>query len=291
MSALYNPVDVSLAEGLQTVDFVFVALATISVFDYAINLDDEVMFILNSRWTSAKVVYIICRYTPFLIWGVQGPLILETNMDPSVCLPLFAGTTGLTMIILCGSEYIFLLRTYALWACSRRVQVVLLASFVVILVPIVTVLAKYQTTVTTSKPPLSIMPGCNLQSHNQTFLAAYALLVLFELEVFILSVYRVLKYYRDSRSQLLKILARHSIFYFACALALGLMNICAVFFLPNYFSGFFGVFQAIAQGLLVTKMQFYLWKADQEPMLPSLSTIDFPNVVAERTGVQYHCQM
>ncbi|KAG2119377.1 hypothetical protein DEU56DRAFT_836639 [Suillus clintonianus] len=60
-------------------------MATFWTYDYACSLHQEWTFLLQSRWTKVKGLYIVTRFVPFLL--LIGHLYLNfiPNENPDVC--------------------------------------------------------------------------------------------------------------------------------------------------------------------------------------------------------------
>ncbi|KAH7924143.1 hypothetical protein BV22DRAFT_530194 [Leucogyrophana mollusca] len=265
MSVLYDPADVAVGQNLQVLNYLLVSFVTLLAFDYIINLEHEVAYLFNAKLSISKCIYLVCRYVPLVLSGVQWPLSLASNIDMNACSTLFQITTWLTLIILSCVECIFLLRTYALWSCSKRVLIVLLSSLAAAVIPVITVLAVYQSSIFDlfSQPPIPFISSCYQQGLEYAFFVCYLLLLVFETEIFLFTIYRVHVHCRHARGSLLKILAKHGVLYFVFSLLFSVTNILVIFLLPSYYSSVFGVLQTLAQALLATRMQLSLWKADQ----------------------------
>ncbi|KAG1837098.1 hypothetical protein DFJ58DRAFT_816689, partial [Suillus subalutaceus] len=63
----YSADDVTAARSLQLLAYLYASMATFWIYDYICSLYEEWTFLLRSRWTKVKALYIITRYVPFLI--------------------------------------------------------------------------------------------------------------------------------------------------------------------------------------------------------------------------------
>ncbi|KAH7904170.1 hypothetical protein BJ138DRAFT_1184198 [Hygrophoropsis aurantiaca] len=282
MSAMYDPADIAVAIDIQQLDCVLVAVVALYLFDYALNFDAEVAYILSGKFSITKCLYLACRYLPIALAGVQWPTNFASNINMDDCAVLLSLNLWLTVTILCCSEGIFLCRVYALWGCSKRILMILLSSFMITLIPVIVIMGNSQASMTVSDLLTEVSPlitgNCFPEPPDQTYFMSYVLLLLFEAEIFLFTAYRVHIHYRHERGYLLKVMAKHGIFYFIFALLFSLTNILVIFLLPTYYCATFGVLQALSQALLVTRMQLQLWTADQDSSsasLPLTSTIAF----------------
>ncbi|KAG2751464.1 hypothetical protein P692DRAFT_20830709 [Suillus brevipes Sb2] len=66
MQMEYSADIVVAARSLQT--YTVPSTATFWIYEYASSLQQELIFLLRSRWTKIKVLYIVTRYMPFLLF-------------------------------------------------------------------------------------------------------------------------------------------------------------------------------------------------------------------------------
>ncbi|EGO21110.1 hypothetical protein SERLADRAFT_410612 [Serpula lacrymans var. lacrymans S7.9] len=143
---------------------------------------------------------------------------------------------GLQALSLFIAELIFTLRTYALWGHSKRCWAIVVGIVVLM---------------TIDQGPSICLPLVSI---------AYALLIVYEVEILLFSLYRALIHYRSTRSPLLRVLLQHNIFYFSCGLVIffGAWHLLSRRSIPYYTS-----LQVVIHAILVTRMQIDLWKSDQ----------------------------
>ncbi|KAG2145652.1 hypothetical protein BD769DRAFT_1416899 [Suillus cothurnatus] len=206
--------------------------------------------------TLTKGLFLGCRYTPFAICAmhVRGTLVTgcavfaESNI-------LFLG-----IILLCA-ECVFVLRTYALWNCDRRVRIALLVLYLAFFCgTIILVLAcGLQLKIA------NFTPGCN--SHTSVsanfILAPYILLLLLEIEIVGLTFYRMIRHYRATRCQLLTLIAQYNVGYILAELLFTMINIATICFVPGDYGPVLEASQIVAQDLLASRMQLDLWKLNR----------------------------
>ncbi|KAG1739400.1 uncharacterized protein EDB91DRAFT_381959 [Suillus paluster] len=72
---VYSADAVTAARSLQTYTYIYTSAATFWTYDYACSLHQELGFLLRSRWTKVKGLYIVTRYTSFSPF--RGTSILE----------------------------------------------------------------------------------------------------------------------------------------------------------------------------------------------------------------------
>ncbi|OAX40699.1 hypothetical protein K503DRAFT_589082 [Rhizopogon vinicolor AM-OR11-026] len=237
----------------RVVNYVFIVVVTSVVYDFLTNLDDELDYLLNSRTTLAKVLFIACRYIPFVLCALHVPMAF--GVIGEAC-PWIAQSIIVSCVTLMScAECIFALRTYALWNFNRRVRMVLLISFLALLCGVATLVVACGVTMTKT----TFTAGCYAGPVPTNFiLAPYILLLLLEIEIVCLTFYRMMKYYYTTRCRLLTLVTQYSIGYIFAGLFVTVLNIIAIAFLPEY-GLILEVVQIIGQALLATRMQLALW--------------------------------
>ncbi|KAG1854582.1 hypothetical protein F4604DRAFT_1801893 [Suillus subluteus] len=127
----------------------------------------------------------------------------------------------------CG---VFVLRTYALWNCDRRVRIALLVSYLGFFcgMTILVVASGLQSNIA------NFAPGCYTKIVG-------------------LTLYRMIRHYRATRCRLLTLLAQYSVGYILAGL---------LFTIGDYGPMLEGS-QIVAQGLLATRMQLDLWRLNR----------------------------
>ncbi|KAG1854560.1 hypothetical protein F4604DRAFT_1801681 [Suillus subluteus] len=231
-------------------------LMTVVVYDFVTNLGDELHYLLGSRMTLAKGLFLGCRYSPFAICALH------------VRSTLVAGCPGLTesnilllgIVLLCA-ECIFVLRTYALWNCDRRVRIALLILYLALCCGMIILVLACGLHLKTTK----FTSACYSDSSMPTnlILAHYILLLLLEIEIVGLTVYRMIRYYRTTRCRLLTLMAQYNVGYILAGLLFTIINIVTIRFVPGDYRPVLEASQIVAQGLLATRMQLDLWRLNR----------------------------
>ncbi|KAG1854556.1 hypothetical protein F4604DRAFT_1259516 [Suillus subluteus] len=179
------------------VNNVFIVLVTVVVYDFVTNLGDELDYLLGSRMTLAKGLFLGCRYTPFVICAIHA----RTSLSPSAegCPGLAESSILLLGIVLLCAECVFVLPTYALWNCDRRVRIALLVSYLGFFcgMIILVVASGLHSNIA------NFAPGCYTDASVSAdfILAPYIFLLLLEIEIVGLTLYRMIRHYRATRSR------------------------------------------------------------------------------------------
>ncbi|KAH7904814.1 hypothetical protein BJ138DRAFT_1106506 [Hygrophoropsis aurantiaca] len=108
------------------------------VFDYCINVNAEVTWTWDTKWTLVRVLFLLARYVPFILVPVCIYSLAELNgLHPTDdlrinfllinCLPWGGATTGMITISIAAAEGLLLIRTWVLWGKKWVVLIALTA--------------------------------------------------------------------------------------------------------------------------------------------------------------------
>ncbi|KAG1728321.1 hypothetical protein EDB19DRAFT_1913823 [Suillus lakei] len=241
--------------------YICMAQVTFWTYDYACLLHEEWTFLLRSRWTRIKGLYIIARYVPFFLSTAYLWLTLTPDENVNTCRMLTNIYACFAVISLTCSECFFILRTYALWDNNRIVLVaMMLTLFATIVSSIVIVfIASATSDVTTSAIPG--IPGCSLHAQDVRFFLPYIILFVFQLGLISLTLIRVIQSWRLAKGHLHAILVKHNICYYACGLPLNVLLPILVSD-PIYYS-LLQDSQVFILAILATRMHLHLWHIDR----------------------------
>ncbi|TFY65696.1 hypothetical protein EVG20_g5397 [Dentipellis fragilis] len=91
------------------------AASTLLIYDHLITLPNEENIIWGSRWTIAKVVFILDRYSAFVSVGLCVYADLVSNISTATCHALYIVNAWTLVLGFTVSEAILVIRTYAIW--------------------------------------------------------------------------------------------------------------------------------------------------------------------------------
>ncbi|OAX34057.1 hypothetical protein K503DRAFT_786051 [Rhizopogon vinicolor AM-OR11-026] len=264
---------------IVTVNLSFlVALATLWIYDYVTTLDEELPFILEFSWRTAKCLYLACRYLPFVYLGATLFRTLDQHPMLSMCETYYSLNSYLGGVIVFAAESIFFMRAYAIWDRSRWILWVFIVSVILILTPIVAILVEYNASTTVTDELAPGISGCSKTGEGSIIFVVYVLIVICETEILLLTLYRAIVKYQHRRqgTNVLKTLIQHNIFYYACGLIhdlrdhLGITDLIGV---QASYSDIASSTQIAAHAILVTRMHRELWRSNNESSYPEQYTL------------------
>ncbi|KAG2078744.1 hypothetical protein BDR04DRAFT_331887 [Suillus decipiens] len=252
----YSANDIAAAKILQYLAYICVSLITFWTYDYMCSLDYEWTYLLQSRWTMVKCLYILARHTPDAELICCASVTLTPDENIEACRVFISIYSGFAVISLTCSECFFVLRTYVLWSNNKLVLYAMLsilfavmASFVGIwfnavatsryclcsrLSQLIFVYIHCALIVSTSAiPGIPGIPGCYRTSSNANLYLPFILLFVFQLGLVSLTLIRTIRNWRITRSPLYAALVKHNIFYYACGLLFSALNFIVPMIFPN----------------------------------------------------------
>ncbi|KAG1799607.1 hypothetical protein EV424DRAFT_1648082 [Suillus variegatus] len=236
----------------------------IQTYDYTCSLHEEWSFLLRSRWSKMKGLYIVTRYLPFIFLATNLSMYFTLNEGSGKCRVLENTQSGLGIVLVIVSESFFILRTYVLWNKNRILLVAILSTFFIFLVASFSIVFATGVTGVTAPYWTSAdlgITGCYSSTGFQYFIA-FLLLSVFELGLMILTLIRAVQNWRINLSRLYVVLVNHNISYYACGF---LTNIITSLLLQNFYETILYNFQFIMLAILATRMHLHPWQVNQHP--------------------------
>jgi len=202
---------------------VAVGSAALIFYDWLLTCDDELNFLWRrGKITYGRVLFIMARY-PGLACAIVGLLPLTTTSNNA--------TTCLTVVTILSSELILAMRTWAIWERSRAILVFLVVLTIACATPAIAVVERdVVTAVVVSSATSSGMQRCRtlMSAIKLAWVVPYLVVIVYEVVVLFLTLYRVLRLHKDFpslRSKLLDVLWIDGVIYFVFMLALGIVNV------------------------------------------------------------------
>ncbi|KAJ8597108.1 hypothetical protein M405DRAFT_928373 [Rhizopogon salebrosus TDB-379] len=258
-----DAVQVASARSLLTYTYIYASVATFWIYDYVCSLHDEWTFLLRSRWTKVKGLYIVTRYAPFLLLTGRLYLDFSPNEDSKKCRTVSNILESFAFISIICSECFFILRTYALWNQNKIVLGAMLTAALAVVVTSISVLFFTTTIAPFETSAIPGITGCYETSGAFGLFLPFLLLFAFELGLASLTVICAIQSWRTTSNRLLTVLLTHNVFYYACGLFFSAVNVLTSRFLHYAYHAMFEQLQIMILAILATRMHLQLWHADQ----------------------------
>ncbi|KAF8513376.1 hypothetical protein JB92DRAFT_2924073 [Gautieria morchelliformis] len=211
-----------------------VAALAMLTYDCAITFDDEFEFVWKRRWSLGKILFIFNRYFGLLslLSIVMGAVFMrgmykcpDATLDTS-CHGFIWWNITSEVITIATAEIILILRIYAVYNCSRRLLLVMIALLVVAIA-------------CSSWLAISILstgdgtPGCPIGTAPSHAFFFWIPFLIFETFLMALMLFKGWRVYRsEGGSRLLHLIIRDSLFYFWVIFMTLLAN-CIVWVTPS----------------------------------------------------------
>ncbi|KAG1739468.1 uncharacterized protein EDB91DRAFT_1336797 [Suillus paluster] len=278
----YSSNDIAAATSLQAFTYMYVSLTTFWTYDYVCSLRQEWIFLLRSRWTKVKGLYIVTRHLPFLPLTMNLYLSFTPNKNLGECRTLENICSGLSMLSIICSECFFILRIYALWDNNRIVLAVMLSAFLAFVVAGISIAFDNTVSASYATSPIPGITGCYQSSDSVQLFIPFLLSSVLELGLMILTLIRAIQNWRGTNSHLYVVVLKHNILYYACGLCesahahanpfsvliymiilvpkvFSVANIFTSLFLNYAYHAMLHDFQFIILAILATRMHRHLW--------------------------------
>lgn len=255
--------------GKQSDAYANLAGLAVLAFDYCITLDDEVRWVWGRKWDAGRCIFTLARYLPF----------------PGLSLTIFAAfqavsfkqcndtvingyvSNVLHIVSILAAEGLILIRTWAFWGCSRILLISMIALAVVFTA------ASMTTTNIVDKlvPGVDLWPGiCNFTT-SRTSSIQYGFLVLYELILLSLIVYRWLHHYHSTGSKLVYVLYRDAVIHVVFMIVFSVANIINTAIGAQYYNEYIDSLQVTIHSVLSARIFFHLRQtndAEHNTVLP-----------------------
>ncbi|KAG0698827.1 hypothetical protein DFH29DRAFT_81585 [Suillus ampliporus] len=261
MQAEYlSDTDIAAATSLQTYTYICTSMATFWTYDYAWSLQEEWTFLLGSRWTKVKGLYIITRFMPFLVIATNLYLNFTPTENTNKCQTLINMDLSFGIISATCSEAFFVLRTYVLWNNNKFVLAAMLTGFLGVLAgSIGTCFTAYNAT---APYATSAVPGITGCSSSANLYIPFILLFALQLGLFSLTLIRAIQNWRTANGTMYTVLIKHNIFYYACGLLFSAVNVLTLLLLEYQYRSMLQDLQFIILAILALRMHLYLWQIE-----------------------------
>ncbi|KIJ12969.1 hypothetical protein PAXINDRAFT_14184 [Paxillus involutus ATCC 200175] len=245
------------------------SIASLFIFDYFYQLEDEVTFIWSrGDWSVGKALFVLTRYIPFIIIPLALCSAFATNLDVHICETLLYIITILQIVAITLSEVIFGLRAYAMWNRNKAVLAFPLTFAAQVYVAAVGfILQLFLPAVTFGESPTAMISGCYETGSSSVIFAVFVVIMFVEAVTTTLTLYRAFRYFQHAPNSLSENMTRGGVFYCVTMFSMSVANVLLIFLLPAHYTYIFTVYQTVMHTVLATRMQLHLRKVDQHTYL------------------------
>ncbi|KAG2054065.1 hypothetical protein BDR06DRAFT_1008034 [Suillus hirtellus] len=277
----YSTDDVATARSLQFAQYMYTAMATFWIYDYACSLHEEWTFLLRSHWSKTKCLYIVTKYLPFIFIITGLYTSFTPNENPIKCGMLVNITSVLGMIAATCADCFFIIRTYVFWNKNKILLAAIVGTYLVssqsthhtqasgksisqlCLVGSVSIIVDTTASVAYVTSPIPSITGCYQSSTSDRMFIPFVLFSVFGLGLMILTLIRAMQSWWRNTSRLYIVLMNHNILYYACVFLFSIMNIFTSLLLQETYQTVLDGIQFIALATIATRMHIHLWQTNQ----------------------------
>ncbi|OJA17502.1 hypothetical protein AZE42_09410 [Rhizopogon vesiculosus] len=263
-------------------------MATFWAYDYACSLDHEWTFLLGTRWTKIKGLYVVTRYVPFLFFIGHLYLNFIPNENPdkcqmlnTVCETYYQSSAPNNIYALGQQQHRALSNAVHLFCESHTLTALQARGRCISQGAIVASIAVVSTTIATAPYETSGIPGitgCYQGTGSfRLFFVPFLLLLAIELGLLCLTLIRAIQSWRTGNA-LYSVLLKHNIFYYACGPFFSMVNMLITLLLEYAYNALFQNFQIIILAILATRMHLHLWHSERRIHGSALSVIPMSDV-------------
>lgn len=247
------------------------------------------MFLFCSRWRRVKLLYVVTRYTPFLLFAAHLHMNFAPDDISDTCQFVNNICSCLSVILFVCSESFFVLRTYVLWDNNKVVLAAMLLAFVTLFAGAMAAVFSVTANAPFETSSIPGITGCYQSSGSTGLFVPYLLLFVLELMLISLTLTCAIRKWRASDDRLYVVILKHNVFYYACGLGFSIVNVLTSLLLDYAYSGMFQDFQGIIHAILATRMHLHLWhvnRTDDPGVFTSITLSDLtPTTYTESSGL------
>ncbi|KAG1884000.1 hypothetical protein F4604DRAFT_232485 [Suillus subluteus] len=259
----YSSDDIAAAMSLQFSTYICTSMATIWIYDYAYSLHEEWTFLLRSRRSKVKGLYIVARYLPPILLTANLYLNVTSDENPGKCWVLGNIDSGLGVASVVFSECFFILRTYVLWNKNKILLAAMLSTAFAFIVASFSVAFTVTVPAAFATSAIPGITGCYQTSTDFRLFTLFLLLSVFQLGLMMLTLIRAIQSWRINPSRLYVVLVKHNIFYYTCGFLFSVLNIFTSLLLQYAYNAMLYDFQVMILAILATHMHRHLWQMNQ----------------------------
>ncbi|KAG1789002.1 uncharacterized protein HD556DRAFT_1399858 [Suillus plorans] len=241
------------------------------VFDYCLMLPQEVQLIWGKNWGIIRVLFTLTRYATLMGTAMTTYAAVTDQSKYTSCATFDNVSYGLLIF-----------RTWAFWHQNKKTLVWLLvvAAFSILGAVGVTRVAGILHIAGPQTPPVD-QTGCIFENGKDDAIQ-YGFLIIYELALMILTIYKRFNFYKDARGRLATILYRDGMIYMTCIIMASFANILIALVAPGTYADILDAPQLVIHGVLASRILLNLQHENHQSGSAIIDAI-FPMVDMCRT--------
>lgn len=242
--------------GFQTAQYFTVGAMAAVVFDYCLTIPQEVQLIWGRKWDVIRVVFTLTRYVTFMGTAMTTYAAVTDRSHYISCATFNAVSYSSHLISIIAAEGLLIFRTYAFWGQNKKLLVFLLVLAAFSIVGAVGVSEVVSILRLVNSPGFD-PTGCVFGSGKRSTIQ-YGFLILYELVLMILTIYKRFNFYKGVRSRLVTTLYRDGMIYMTCIIMVSFTHIVIALVVPGAYTNILDAPQLVIHGVLASRIIFNL---------------------------------
>ncbi|KAH8810377.1 hypothetical protein DL96DRAFT_1759993 [Flagelloscypha sp. PMI_526] len=268
----------------KTIIYCDVSAFWLMLYDYCISFGLERSVIWTSRWNSSKVLYLLTRYTVFVVSALELTWMSVSGGNVQLCGPLLITLTSkslfdstvliflIQLVFRCSgmafAGAIFTLRTIAVFNRSKRFNFILFALYGLFFaagIVFMVIFARANAHGSLRLP--NEWPGCMLLARApRKLLVGFILVLVFETIVCVMMLWHGFTHYRVgiARVRLIRVIYQDAVVFYVTLLMVSIANVVTLA-IPGAFTYAITHFQLVLHSVLACRVILHIREEAQPP--------------------------
>ncbi|KAI0342229.1 hypothetical protein BDW22DRAFT_1429098 [Trametopsis cervina] len=244
------------------------------IYDYLLNVNKEVTLMWPMRFGFVKILFFLTRYMPFVDVTLVLYYQLKENITAQTCERLYTSAGWMIVIGISIAEAILVVRTWAIWGQGKRMACILAAVFVVCLTPVLVIEHIFLQSVAFSPHPGRATPGCLLSGGSSIIAVSFAIVILFETFVLILTLIKGVQHYRwGGYRGVVAVFYRDGVLFYLYLLGMSVINLIVIVAAPRDLADMLAILQRVLHSCLSARVLLNLREAGRREVNPSFNSL------------------
>lgn len=244
------------------VDYVYVSAAAVLIYDYALTLHLEIKHIWFSRWSYATALFLLTRYTTFVITFMVLHDQMFMDASEASCKTRWKTTLWLMASRSLLAETILCVRTWAIWNRNKTVGRLLMATMFIYATVLCFFVDKFARSLQIVSPPYPSFRGCEIVHASRILWGQFASLFAVQIVVLTLVVISAYRLYRTGRNtELSFIIHRDGVLFYVYVLLITGANLAISLAAPLDLIALLSLFEDVLHSVFTTRIIFNIRSA------------------------------
>lgn len=242
--------------GFQTAQYFTVGAMAAVIFDYCLTISQEVQLIWGKKWGIIRITFTLTRYATLMGTAMTTYAAVTDRSKYTSCATFDNVSYSSHLISIIAAEGLLICRTFAFWHQNKKLLVwlLVLAAFSILGAVGVSRIVGIFHPIDSPGPHST---GCAFGSGKGSAIQ-YGFLIIYELVLMILTIYKRFNFYKGARTRLVTTLYRDGMIYMACITMTSFANILIALVVPGNYTNILDAPQLVIHGVLASRILFNL---------------------------------